>query len=94
MINSSQAALEQTSNAALNLIDKNIPLLVEAAKVFSETSMNSLITGKQDNLDEMANAYVSLFSLINNVFNPGTRFEGETGSSVGIATSGDTIKKT
>ena len=93
MINSSQAALEQTSTKALDLIDKNIPLLVETAKVFSETSMNSLITGKQDNLDDMADAYISLFSLINNMFNPGTRFEGETGSSVGIETSGDTIKK-
>lgn len=93
MLNSSQSALETASRTALAAIDQNIPVLIESAKAFSEKSMESLTSGKQEDLDGMADAYVSLFSLINNVFNPQTKFNQDTGSSTGITTSGDTIKK-
>jgi len=93
MLNSSQSALENASRAALTTIDKNIPLLIESAVTFSEKSKESLTAGNQQDLNEMADAYVSLFSLINDVFKSGSRFSQETGSSVGVKTSGDTIKK-
>jgi hypothetical protein len=91
----STESLVKKSNEAMNSVEKNIPIIIKALATFSEKTKATLISGKEEDINETTRLYTEMFGLINEILY-GTdvkpsAFAKETGFQAGVKTSGDTI---
>ena len=91
----STETLVEKSNEAMKSVEENIPKIIKALARFSEKTKSTLISGKEDDINETTKIYTDMFSLINEIMygteKDPSKFALETGYQAGVETSGDTI---
>tara|TARA_R100000030_G_scaffold96353_1_gene84398 strand:+ start:115 stop:2280 length:2166 start_codon:yes stop_codon:yes gene_type:complete len=92
-LSSDLETLDDLGKQAIDKIDTDLPKLINSMESFSRNTKSYLTSGKADSINAAVDSYVSLFSLINQVFgDPDEAYAKETGVTAGVETDSSNIK--